>query len=123
MKGNVFFFCLSASDLQVYIYNIVFGKKTTKLVLFGKHVNSFRKISKHLMPKSRIDQIYLSIFFKTILDRCYLFFSLIRFQRQRLIFKSLFCCMFFYKLVCLLNNSLQRCSLYPHLLSKLSVAR
>ena len=38
-------------------------------------------------------------------DNCYLFFSLIRFQRQRLIFKSLFCCMFFYKLVCLLKNS------------------
>ena len=54
---------------------------------------------------------------------CYLFFSLIRFQRQRLVLKSLFCCMLFYKLVCLLNNSLQRCGLYPHLLSKLSVAR
>ena len=48
-------------------------------------------------------------------DLCYLFFSLICFQRQRMIFKSLFCCVFFYKLVLLLNNSLQRCDLYRHL--------
>ena len=65
--------------------------------------------------------IYLN---KCVLKNCfsYLSSSLIRFQRQRLAFKSLLYFVFFYELVRLLNNNLQRGCLYPRLSWQLIVA-